>query len=237
MSSSAYFERAIKKDLTETYDPDSEHLYMTLGVNGVNQRRDSKHTFIHHDLPSFITPPNNFFVFDFDHNKGVQCRFGERGVTAAAHYDNGRNMVAMVVGAKVRRERDGPVGNDDTQALALTPPSHTLSQRYTLLPPKECDKLHVITENDHPSRRHILLNFGDMDAVPSDAKGALAVETIVKEGEVLYIPARWFHYITSLQFNAQCNSRSGRLDDESEVGETVRFFGGKSDIELCTTSD
>mmetsp|Transcript_20461 Transcript_20461/g.40924 ORF Transcript_20461/g.40924 Transcript_20461/m.40924 type:complete len:488 (+) Transcript_20461:167-1630(+) len=209
MSSSAYFERAIKKDLTETYDPDSEHLYMTLGVNGVNQRRDSKHTFIHHDLPSFITPPNNFFVFDFDHNKGVQCRFGERGVTAAAHYDNGRNMVAMVVGAK----------------------------RYTLLPPKECDKLHVITEKDHPSRRHILLNFGDMDALPSDAKGALAVETIVKEGEVLYIPARWFHYITSLQFNAQCNSRSGRLDDESEVGETVRFFGGKSDIELCTTSD
>ena len=99
----AYFEHAIKKDLAKDkdYDPDSEHLYLTLGVNGVNQRRDSKDTFLHRDLPSFITPPNNFFVFDFDHNKGVQCRFGERGVTAAAHYDNGRNMVAVIVGAKV----------------------------------------------------------------------------------------------------------------------------------------
>ena len=77
-----------------------------------------------------------------------------------------------------------------------------------------------------------------MDAVPSDAKSAMAVETIVKEGEVLYIPGRWFHYITSLQFNAQCNSRSGKLKDESEseVAETVRIFGGKKEIDKCTST-
>ena len=33
-------------------------------------------------------------------NKGIQCRFGMRGVIAEAHYDGGRNMVAMLKGAK-----------------------------------------------------------------------------------------------------------------------------------------
>jgi hypothetical protein len=36
-----------------------------------------------------------------------------------------------------------------------------------------------------------------------------AIDTIVKSGEVLYIPSYWFHYIVSLQYSIQCNSRSG----------------------------
>lgn len=38
---------------------------------------------------------------------------------------------------------------------------------------------------------------------------AEAIDTIVREGEVLYIPSFWFHYIVSLQYSIQCNSRSG----------------------------
>ena len=38
---------------------------------------------------------------------------------------------------------------------------------------------------------------------------AEAVSTVLKEGEILYVPTGWFHYITSLQKSAQCNVRSG----------------------------
>jgi hypothetical protein len=38
---------------------------------------------------------------------------------------------------------------------------------------------------------------------------ARAVETVLKAGEVLYLPSYWIHYIVSLELNMQCNCRSG----------------------------
>ena len=35
----------------------------------------------------------SFFVLNASANEGVQCRFGERGAIAAAHFDSGRNSV------------------------------------------------------------------------------------------------------------------------------------------------
>lgn len=65
------------------------------------------------DLPSFSDTEPNFISFNPAEAKGIQCRFGERGVTAATHYDGGRNMVGMITGAK----------------------------RYILAPPVECAKV------------------------------------------------------------------------------------------------
>jgi Cupin-like domain len=46
-----------------------------------------------------------------------------------------------------------------------------------------------------------------------------AVETVLKKGEVLFIPSHWFHYIIGLQKNAQCNVRSGvDLEGDEEFG-------------------
>ena len=59
------------------------------------------------------------------------------------------------------------------------------------------------------------------------AKDSLAVETVLKAGEVLYIPSHWFHYITSLQKSAQCNTRSGR--DKGDHPE----HGGFEDVMEC----
>jgi len=64
------------------------------------QAGDTQRTFIARDLPLFSTRTNNFFVTDVPANKGIQCRFGMRGIIAEAHYDTGRNMVAMLKGAK-----------------------------------------------------------------------------------------------------------------------------------------
>jgi len=195
------------------------HYYFQAGVDRPDRAKpEAERGFISRDLPSFSGSEPTLFNFDPSRAKGMQCRFGERGVTAASHYDGGRNMVAMVHGAK----------------------------RYILSPPKACKYLAVEAERSHPGFRHSMLNFGRMsrldgggdDGVPGPddaeqeklrrASAAPAVETVLRRGEVLYIPSFWFHYITSLQMSAQCNTRSGR----EEAGATEEF-GGQADAVGC----
>ena len=134
---------------------------------------------------------------------------------AATHYDSGRNMVGMITGAK----------------------------RYILSPPNACGKLGIFPDRKSPIFRHSLLNFGHIKYLHDDEKGrgmsdeerewlvraatAPAVETVLKAGEVLYIPSFWFHYIISVQKSAQCNARSG-IEYDSH-----REFGGYEDVKEC----
>lgn len=116
----------------------------------------------------------------------------------------------------------------------------TGAKRYILSPPKECSKLGIITVKGNPIFRHSMLNFGHLNEMsnvdmPSGehewlerSGDAMAVDTILKAGEVLYIPSHWFHYITSIQKSAQCNVRSG-IDVEGDT-----FFGGQAEVtEQC----
>ena len=197
--------------------PEQPHFYWQAGVDRDerNQPKD-QWTFISRDLPSFSSPTKTFFVFNPDEQKGIQCRFGERGVTAATHFDAGRNMIAMITGAK----------------------------RYVLSPPNQCSKLGIVTGRGNAIFRHSLLNFGHLNYVhekdvlhdPENpisteeldwlhrSGEALALDTVLKAGEVLYLPSHWFHYITSVQKSAQCNVRSG-VDIEGD-----EIFGGKIDV-------
>ena len=95
-------------------DISKTHYYYQAGVNAMERGLPKEEwTMISVDLPSFSDPEPNFISFNPAEQKGIQCRFGERGVTAATHYDGGRNMVGMITGAK----------------------------RYILAPPKECSKV------------------------------------------------------------------------------------------------
>jgi Cupin-like domain len=191
------------------------HFYWQSGVPPEERHLDkTKWCFISRDLPSLSSAEENFFVFHVQEQKGIQCRFGERGVVAATHFDGGRNMVAMLKGAK----------------------------RYILSPPNQCSKLGIFTEKRSPIYRHSLLNFGHIPHLRNAsitgmskeerawlerAASSQALETVLKQGEVLYIPSHWFHYIVSLQKSAQCNVRSG-IDQEGTVQ-----FGGRDDVEAC----
>jgi len=42
--------------------------------------RGKKSTFVGKDLALFSSMENNFFVFKVAKNKGIQCRFGMRGI-------------------------------------------------------------------------------------------------------------------------------------------------------------
>lgn len=197
-------------------EEDRPHFYWQSGVPREERfEPKSKWTFVSTDLPSFSSTEETFFCFNPQEQKGIQCRFGERGVTAATHYDAGRNMVAMVTGAK----------------------------RYILSPPRECSKLGIVTERENSIFRHSLLNFGNIDYLDTEegksmsederawlerAKDSMAVDTVLKAGEVMYIPSHWFHYITSVQKSAQCNVRSG----VDKVGTPE--FGSQKDVIECS---
>mmetsp|Transcript_32625 Transcript_32625/g.64921 ORF Transcript_32625/g.64921 Transcript_32625/m.64921 type:complete len:546 (-) Transcript_32625:116-1753(-) len=192
------------------------HYYWQSGVPREERLQKRKHwTFVSRDLPSFSSPDPTFFGFNPPEQKGIQCRFGERGVTAATHYDGGRNMIAMMTGAK----------------------------RYILSPPNACPKLGVVTSHRHPSYRHSMLNFGRVTLLDMEDTGiemsererewlrvsgeAPTLSTVLKAGEVLYVPSHWFHYIISLQKSAQCNTRSG-IHKEGNP-----YFGGLKEVVEC----
>jgi len=190
--------------------PNLPHFYWQSGVPKEERHMDKSHwTFVSRDLPSFSATVDTFFQFHPNLQKGIQCRFGERGITAANHYDSGRNMIAMITGAK----------------------------RYILSPPRACKQLGVVSTKGHASFRHSMLNYGriammDREDMPQEEKEWLeivgtaeAVSTVLKEGEVLYVPTGWFHYITSLQKSAQCNVRSG----PDMKGDS--YWGGAEEIQ------
>ena len=114
-----WLEKAMRAD-KEQWDSEQEHFYLTIGTT--NRREKS---FWNKDLAIFSTEKNNFFITRVERNKGIQCRFGMRGVIAESHYDAGRNMVAMLKGAK----------------------------RYVLSPPEACPYLGIISNTKHPSYR------------------------------------------------------------------------------------
>lgn len=156
----------------------STHYYFMFGAD----KNENGKTFVSRDLTLFSTKENNFFITSVKSNKGIQCRFGMRGVIAEAHYDSGKNMVAMLRGNK----------------------------RYILTPPWTCPALGIISDKKHPSFRHSVIDWSDLKQAKSRNFDKLnAIDTIVRTGEVLYIPSFWFHYIVSLEYSIQCNSRSG----------------------------
>lgn len=179
---------------------DSTHFYFMSNA----QPGDRKHTFIARDLNFFSTPKENFFITNVAANKGIQCRFGMRGVTAATHYDTGKNMVAMLHGAK----------------------------RYILAAPQHCKYLGIISDPQHPSFRHSVIDWSDPKQGKSNGFHHVpAIDTIIRQGEVLYIPSFWFHFIVSLNYSIQCNSRSGIPYDRKGQADIEKCFGSKLNLQ------
>ena len=173
------------RDVAEKAPVESEHVYLQLNS-------DANHRFIQEDLPMFKAQ-KSFWIVEAHKNRGINCRWGSRGLIAEAHYDGGRNFIAMLKGAK----------------------------RYVLAPPSACPSLYLWPKG-HPEGRHAKADWSnlDLDKFP-EMKKAQATEVIVREGEVLYIPSYWFHYIISLGGSIQCNTRSGNA------------IRGRDDIKRC----
>ena len=122
----------------------------------------------------------SFWIPDPKRQMGIHCRIGMPGIIAESHYDAGRNFIAMSRGAK----------------------------RYILSPPDECGNLDMLTSG--PSARHSASNWSDVSQVKEKMAAAKATQVVLQAGDVLYVPAGWFHFIVTLtDVSFQCNSRSG----------------------------
>jgi hypothetical protein len=88
---------------------------------------------------------------------------------------------------------------------------------------------------ENPIFQNSLLNFGHLNYMDNEempegerawlerSREAMALDTVLKAGEVLYIPSFWFHYVTSLQKSGQCNVRSG-VDAELKFLSSYRLL-------------
>ena len=164
-----------------------------------DQQHVANGDFIYNDLP-FFQPSHpssrNYILPTVDPNsssnatgttpRGIQCRFGAPGMIAESHFDNERNAIAMLGGAR----------------------------RYLLGHPRNCPHMYLYPQR-HPFERHSQVNwssvvhdFDSTDHFPTFAQTTVN-EVVLMAGDVLYLPTYWFHHIVSLTVNAQCNTRSG----------------------------
>ena len=146
------------------------------------------------DEATFFDPrkpsASQFYLVNPEAQRGINCRFGMRGIVAENHYDASRNMIALLGGER----------------------------RYVIAAPSECSKMALYPPN-HPSGRHSSFDFSnpsEWDTHP-EFKDALMNEVVLHAGDVLYLPTAWFHYITNLGLNYQCNIRSGVSEESADA--------------------
>lgn len=137
------------------------------------------------ELVFFQPRPNLLYLKEPSKQRGIHCRFGMQGVTIANHFDSSRNAVVVLGGER----------------------------RYILSHPKHCSNM-ALYPKSHPSGRHSAVDWSnpDLETFPEFAN-AYSNEVVLQAGDVLYLPTNWFHYIVSLGFNYQCNTRSGTSEE------------------------
>jgi len=156
-------------------------------MRGVDKAQREGSDFVHAELP-FFAKKQSFYIVEPEGHRGVNCRFGMKGVMAETHFDGSRNMIAVFGGER----------------------------RYILAHPKQCINLELY-QPGHPSARHTAVAFGnpDYEKFPH-FKHAQVNEIVLQAGDVLYLPTYWFHHIISLNLNYQCNVRSGTTHEYAE---------------------
>lgn len=134
---------------------------------------------------------------------GIDCRLGQPHFLSETHYDFKRNFIAMLSGHK----------------------------RYFLFPPNECEQLALLPYG-HPSARHSKVRLtghnttawnAQPDSTASEREAYLSAGVLdvhLQEGDVLHLPAYWFHAVLSLSRTVQCNTFMG-APNKAEAGSHV----------------
>lgn len=156
---------------------DSEHWYFRL--NGLYGHSNS---YLFDELPFFKPTESTMFMVDPEEARGINCRFGQRGIIAENHYDTARNWITIMGGKR----------------------------RYILAHPDQCKNMELFPLN-HPSGRHSKIDWSQPPSKSENPTFAAArvFEIVLQAGDALYLPTFYFHFIVSLNLNFQCNARSG----------------------------
>ena len=187
----------------------SNYYYFRLNANllEVGDGGSSASEFLYDELP-FLDPrkvESEFYIVDKKEQRGINCRFGMRGVTAANHFDMSRNTISVLGGER----------------------------RYVLARPDQCSRM-SLHPRGHPSVRHSSFDWGDPVERKKrpDFEDAMLTEVVLHEGDVLYLPTNWFHYIVNLSLNYQCNARSGTTFETADVVGACGFKMDPGDFRM-----
>lgn len=170
--------------------------------NNNDPTSSSIENFIYDELP-FLDPrypeKSEFYCVDPKHHRGINCRFGMRGVIAANHFDMSRNTIVVLGGER----------------------------RYILADPNQCTRMGLYPPG-HPSVRHSSFDWTNVSEWENrlEFQDALVQEVVLTEGDVLYLPTNWFHFIENLSLNYQCNARSGTTFETTDVINACGFKMG-----------
>lgn len=162
----------------------------------------SSEKFVYDELP-FFDPrkrsKSQFYIVDPEEERGINCRFGMRGVISANHFDMSRNFI-MIFGGE---------------------------RRYVLGHPNQCKNM-ALFPHGHPSLRHSEVDWNnplDWDEHP-EFKQTLVNEVVLHAGDALYLPTAYFHFIVNLSLNYQCNARSGTTYENAKHIQDCGFNMG-----------
>jgi hypothetical protein len=162
----------------------AEHWYFRL-----NGEYEGRNGFLYDELPFFTPNESSFFMVDPSDQRGINCRFGSKGIIAELHYDFSRNFILLMKGQK----------------------------RYIIAHPNQCRNMELHPAG-HPSARHSRINWSDPKDWQTGRFGeAMVSEIVLQAGDALYLPTSWFHFIVSLNLNYQCNARSGVTYETQEA--------------------
>jgi hypothetical protein len=166
----------------------ADHWYFRLDAKQVSH-------WMYNELP-FFRPTKSFFMVDPSDARGINCRFGSKGIIAEMHYDYSRNFILLLKGQK----------------------------RYVLAHPNQCKNVELYPMG-HPSGRHSRVNWSDpKDWQTGNFPQAKVTEVVLQAGDGMYLPTSWFHFIVSLNMNYQCNARSGITHEHIDAIRACGFY-------------
>jgi hypothetical protein len=174
--------------------------YFRLNAN----RMAHVNTYLYHELPFFAPSAKKepkLFMVDPTAERGINCRFGMKGVFSESHFDPSRNWIVVLGGQR----------------------------RYLLSSYRQCPHL-CLYPILHPSGRHSKVDWSNPRQNMADNPVELAAfghatinEVVLQAGDALYLPTAWFHAIVSLNTNYQCNARSGVTHEAWEALQDCGF--------------
>ncbi len=188
-----WYEKALALEDPSVDVAHTEHYYFRL--NGI---WGDINDYLYDELP-FFNPrhQSEVFMVDPEDARGINCRFGSRGIIAETHYDESRNFILILGGQK----------------------------RYILAHPNQCRNLELYPLG-HPSARHSRIHWSDPVSWQNDGDHfhkAQVNEVVLQTGDGLYLPTYWFHFIVSLNLNYQCNARSGITEENHQLISSCGF--------------
>jgi hypothetical protein len=173
---SDWYSKALQLEHPDKKITEAEHWYFRF--NGVFENMND---FLYDELPIFSPTKKSFFMPETEAQRGINCRFGSKGIIAETHYDFSRNFIIILKGQK----------------------------RYVLAHPNQCQNLELHPPG-HPSARHSKVDWSNPEEWHTGRFPQAQVnEVLLQAGDALYLPTSWFHFIASLNLNYQCNARSG----------------------------